>query len=71
MMRRLGSAGLDGTFDWEIQWIADSATVESATPPTGPVLVAALEDQTGLRLRGQRSPVDVHVVERAERPNPD
>jgi uncharacterized protein (TIGR03435 family) len=67
----LGFTGLEGKFDWEIQWIPDAAAVEDASPPAGPGLVAALEDQAGLKLRGQRSPVDVHVVERAERPNPD
>lgn len=63
--------GLTGKFDWELQWIPDDAERDAATPPAGPSLPSALEEQTGFRLRGQRALVDVRVVERLERPAPD
>jgi len=62
--------GLDGRFDWEIQWTPDD------TPPDPgargvPSLVTALREQAGFSLAGQRAPVDVLVIERVERPDPD
>ena len=63
--------GLDGTFDWDVQWVPDPLTPDSGRPPEGPSLFAALRDQAGLKLEGTRAPVEVLVVENAERPDPD
>ena len=48
--------GLEGRFDWDVQWIPVSA---------------ALRDQAGLRIERDRAPVEVLIVEKAERPDPD
>jgi uncharacterized protein (TIGR03435 family) len=63
--------GLDGKFDWDVQWTPDDLTADAANTPGGPSLFAALSDQAGFRLERHRRPVDVLVVERAERPEPD
>jgi uncharacterized protein (TIGR03435 family) len=67
----IDSTGLDGKFDWELQWAPDDPSRDSTSPPTGPSLPAALEEQIGFRLRGQRGSVDVIVVETLEHPQPD
>ena len=63
--------GLEGPFDWDVQWVPDPLTPDSGRPPDGPSLFAALRDQAGLKLEGTRAPVEVLIVERAERPEPD
>jgi uncharacterized protein (TIGR03435 family) len=63
--------GLEGKFDWDVQWTPEDLTLDAADAPGGPSLFAALRDQAGFRLERQRRPVDVVVIERAERPDPD
>ena len=55
--------GLTGAYDFTLQWAPDQAT-DSALPP----LVTALKEQLGLRLESQKSPVQVFVIDRLERP---
>jgi uncharacterized protein (TIGR03435 family) len=72
--------GLAGTFDLELEWTPDQmppATL-GAPPPVlppppadGPSLFAAIQEQLGLKLDATRGPVEVLVVDRAERPTPD
>jgi uncharacterized protein (TIGR03435 family) len=56
--------GLSGLFDWELTW-ADAPEVE------GPALVTAFEEQLGLKLQSARGPVEMLIVESAERPAPN
>jgi uncharacterized protein (TIGR03435 family) len=63
--------GLEGKFDWDLQWMPEDLTIDSAGAPEGPSLFAALRDQAGFRLERQRSSVEVLVVEGAERPERD
>ncbi len=67
----LDRTGLEGKFDWDLQWIPEDLTLESGGAPEGPSLSAALRDQAGFRFERRRSPVEVLVVEGAERPEPD
>ena len=62
-----------GLFDFTIEWhtlLQPLSTVPSADN-AGITLVEALRDQLGLKLVGQRGPVDVLVVEHAQRPTPN
>jgi uncharacterized protein (TIGR03435 family) len=63
-------SGLQGEFDWDVQWTPEVLTPDAAPSP-GPSLFDAVRDQTGFRLERQRAVVDVVVVERVARPEPD
>ena len=63
--------GLQGRFDWEVQWVADDLTPESPSPQDGPSLFAALRAQLGLKVERRRASVEVFLVQSAERPDPD
>lgn len=63
--------GLEGKFDWDLQWVLDDLTPDSASPPEGPPLFAALRDQAGFRTERRRSSVEVLVVESVEPLEPD
>ena len=56
--------GLQGYFDIELEW---------APAPTddGPSLFTAVQDQLGLKLESTKAPLDVLIVEHAERPAPN
>jgi len=61
--------GLSGRFDLDLKWTPDQGAGAPNSPQTdGTSLFTAIEEQLGLRLDAQRAPVDVIVVESAERP---
>ncbi len=60
----LNRTGLDGVFNLTLEWnprITDPIA-------EGPSVFTAVQEQLGLRLRAQKGPVEMIVVERAERP---
>jgi uncharacterized protein (TIGR03435 family) len=57
----LERSGTKNDFDLQLEWTPES--------PEGPNLMAALADQLGLKLEGSRAPVEVVVIDRAERPS--
>ena len=70
--------GLDGVFDIELEFSPESRPGflppdPGAAPPAGdgPSLFTALQEQLGLKLVSGRAPIDVLVIDRAERPTPD
>jgi bla regulator protein blaR1 len=72
--------GLSGSFDIELTYDpASSAKAPPGTQPgpptpadnTAPSIFTALHEQLGLKLESTRGPVDVLVVDAAERPTPD
>jgi uncharacterized protein (TIGR03435 family) len=63
--------GLQGKFDWDVQWVPDNSPPDLTTPREGPSLFAALQEQTGLRIERERVSIEVMVVESVERPGPD
>ena len=64
---------LDGSFDLELTWTPDTASREPSetSQPAAPSLFTALEEQLGLKLEPSTGPVDVLVVDSAQRPTPD
>jgi uncharacterized protein (TIGR03435 family) len=54
--------GLDGTYDF---------TVKLSRDKDGPTLEQQIEDQMGLRVEQRKAPVDVYVIDSAERPELD
>lgn len=62
----LDKTGLDGMFAFRLQF-NPSPTAESDLPS----LPTALQDQLGLRLEPQNAPIEVLVIDSAERPTPN
>ena len=76
--------GLAGTYDIELSYAPDPAInfagrdlppQPGAPPPVGnsdaPSIFAAVQEQLGLKLESTKGPVDVLVVDSAEKPTPD
>lgn len=57
--------GLDGVFDFELNWAPESSAEKNAD--AGPSIFAALQEQLGLRLEAQKGPVEVLVVDHVEK----
>lgn len=70
----LDKTGLSGKYDFDLEWTPDETQFGGLLPPAPatenakPDLLAALQQQLGLRLRASNGLVDVIVVDRAERP---
>jgi uncharacterized protein (TIGR03435 family) len=75
----LDRTGLNGDFDLDLKWTPDQ--LPQGPPPTGapplqidpngPSIFTALQEQLGLKLEPQQGPVDVLVIDGAERPTTD
>jgi uncharacterized protein (TIGR03435 family) len=65
--------GLTGPYDLDVKWTPDqvAANAPAGALTDGTSLFAAIQEQLGLKLEPQRAPVDVVVVESAERPVED
>jgi uncharacterized protein (TIGR03435 family) len=76
--------GLTTGFDVELTWTpdqlpqrasagaGDQPLVNGATvDPNGPSIFTALQEQLGLKLESTKGPVDVLVIDRAEKPSED
>jgi len=61
---------LTGKFDWHLFWLPDDRALNDARI-SGPSMFTAFLEQAGLKLESRRRQVEVLVVERAERPEPD
>jgi uncharacterized protein (TIGR03435 family) len=69
--------GLKGTYDFEVNYtrelprnFPEGGKINGAEPDTsGPTLFAAVKQQIGLELKAEKGPVDVIVIDHAERPN--
>jgi uncharacterized protein (TIGR03435 family) len=57
--------GLEGIFNFQLRWEPDS---QRSRPDAGPSLFTAIQEQLGLRLRAEKAPVEVLVIDRAEHP---
>ena len=70
--------GLTGRYDFTLKWTPDETQFSGmgirVPPPTGdasaaPGLFTAIQEQLGLKFEATKAPVDVLVVDRAERPS--
>jgi uncharacterized protein (TIGR03435 family) len=79
LSRALGRSVIDrtgfmGLFDLQLDFVADETTPAMPPPPpdsgmSGPSLPQALREQLGLQLESTKGPVEVIVVDHAERPS--
>jgi bla regulator protein blaR1 len=68
----LDRTGLDGGFDFDLEFTADPPAGASPAPsqnPDAPSIFTALDEQLGLKLEAVRAPVEVLVIDRVERPS--
>jgi uncharacterized protein (TIGR03435 family) len=66
------STGLRGIYDFTMTWMPEQFGGDPGAPQvevSGPSLFTALQEQLGLKLESGKGPVEVLVVERAERPS--
>ena len=72
--------GLSGRYDWELTFAIKARTAQqtdnerslAAPPPSdNPSLMAALEEQLGLKLESARGPVEILVIDNAALPKAD
>ncbi len=65
--------GIEGNFDFKLEWVPDPAHMPLLNgarpegPPDGASLFTAVQEQLGLKLESTKGPVEVFVVERAEK----
>jgi uncharacterized protein (TIGR03435 family) len=70
----IDKTGLKGLYDFKLQWFPDlappfaSTGVPDTSEPLGPTIFLAIQQQLGLRLVSTKGPVDVIVIDGAERP---
>jgi uncharacterized protein (TIGR03435 family) len=70
----LDRTGLTGTFDVDLTWKWEGTGEYAGIPPVdrnAPEFFTALQEQLGLKLEATRAPVEVLVIDHAERPSPD
>jgi uncharacterized protein (TIGR03435 family) len=62
----LDKTGLTGKYDFKLTW---SAVLNTRDDSEAPSAYTALQDQLGLRLEPQRAPIEVLIVDNAEKPS--
>jgi uncharacterized protein (TIGR03435 family) len=71
----VNKTGLTGKYDFMLKWTPDTgssiANGSTAADSSGPSLFTAIQEQLGLKLEAQKSPVDVIVIDSIERPSPN
>ncbi|MFY9726245.1 MAG: TIGR03435 family protein [Bryobacteraceae bacterium] len=70
----LNHTGLAGSFDLKLEWTPESRAparpgADDAMLETGVSIFTAIQQQLGLRLRAKKTPVEVIVIDHAERPS--
>ena len=53
--------GLTGYYELKLEWVPEGKDAD------GPTLYSAVQEQLGLKLEPRKGPVDVLVIDRAER----
>lgn len=64
----IDKTGLTDRYDFSVKW-ASNQTIDANA--TGPSLFIALQEQLGLKLKTQKGPVEIYVVDHIERPSPN
>ena len=64
----IDATGLTDRFDLELKWNPEPGSTDAGAPADGASLFTAVQEQLGLRLEARPAPVNVFVLETAERP---
>jgi uncharacterized protein (TIGR03435 family) len=63
----VNQTGLTGIFNFKLHWTPDSVAVQEQNADDVSIFTA-LQEQLGLRLRAAKAPVEVLMIDKAERP---
>jgi uncharacterized protein (TIGR03435 family) len=63
----IDATGLTGEYDISLYWIPQRPDSIASDDPNGPDLIGALQQQLGLRLEPKKGPIEVLVVDHAEK----
>jgi uncharacterized protein (TIGR03435 family) len=66
----IDKTGLTGRYDFELRWTPDNTPPDSPLAG-GPSIFTAVQEQLGLKLESANVPVDVLVVDSAQKPTPN
>ena len=65
--------GLGGTYDVNLRWTPDEAhalqTPQPLVDSTAPSLFTAIQEQLGVRIESGKGPVEVLIIDQAEKPS--
>ena len=61
----LDKTGLTGEYDYKLEFAPENAAADADAP----TIFTALQEQLGLKLEPQKAPVEVVVIDRAEKPS--
>jgi len=68
----IDKTSLSGRFDFELSWVADLTLAAGTRDPgadvSGPSIFTALQEQLGLRLDSQKGPIEMLLIDHAEKP---
>jgi len=64
----IDATGLTDRFDLELKWNPEPGANDAGGATDGASLFTAVQEQLGLRLEARRAPIEVFVLETAERP---
>jgi uncharacterized protein (TIGR03435 family) len=65
----LDKTGLSGNYDFTLQWNPRPLSTTAADPTQTPSIFTMLQEQLGLKLESTRGPVEVLVIDSAEKPS--
>jgi uncharacterized protein (TIGR03435 family) len=63
----IDATGLTGEYDISLSWVPQRPDSVATDDPSGPDLIAALQQQLGLKLEPKKGPIEVLVVDHAEK----
>jgi uncharacterized protein (TIGR03435 family) len=66
----IDKTGLTGHYDFELHWTPDDTPADSPLVG-GPSIFTAVEEQLGLKLESAKAPVEVLVIDSAQKPTPN
>jgi len=65
----INRTGLDGIYNFKLEWIPERTGPVDDAALEGAPLFTAIQAQLGLRLRSQKAPVEILVVDHVEKPS--
>jgi len=63
----IDNTGLNGFYEIKLQWSPEDIKGKSEEIPLGPSIFTAVEEQLGLKLLWKKGPIEILVVDRAEK----